>query len=99
VSVDGGGFPRWGPDGRELLFTRQDQGLLMVVSVETAPTFRVRGEERVLFDLAREGIRSGSFDVSPDGSQFAFLRMSETSRARFEVVTHWFDELTEKVGR
>ncbi len=48
VSTDGGIHPLWGPDGRELLY-RSLRGSLVVVSVETDPSFRP-GNPEVLFD-------------------------------------------------
>ncbi|MFN7987898.1 MAG: protein kinase [Thermoanaerobaculia bacterium] len=57
--------PRFFPDGQSLLFTRTDEKT--VPSLWRVPV--VGGEERRLFTSAESG------DVSPDGTEVAFLRL------------------------
>ena len=47
ISTDGGHWPHWAPDGRELFYVKGDT--MMVVSIETEPTFRA-GRPEVLFN-------------------------------------------------
>lgn len=95
VSVEGGGQPQWAQDGSELYFWRDNR--VIAVSVELDPVFRSFGGERVLFDFPDRKVGAHYFDVSPNGREFAFYRLDEW--ARFMLITNWFDELTEKVGK
>ena len=100
VSTDGGAQPLWSPDGDEL-FYRGPRGM-MVVPVETDPTFRA-GEPEVLFEqqyyfyLGRR-----TYDLAPDGQRF--LMVKETPReaeqgpaAQVILVQNWFEELSRLV--
>jgi Tol biopolymer transport system component len=90
ISVDGGTFPRWSSNGRELFYRQGDK--VMAVDIETNPRFRA-GTPRLLFG----GIQySNSYDVDPEGKRFLMLKLptAQPSAAdRVEVVLNWFDEL------
>jgi Tol biopolymer transport system component len=92
VSTDGGSFPMWSRDGREL-FYRQNTDAVMAVSVDTSGEFRA-GRPRLLFKgpyAAAGGDRT--FDVAPDG-RFLLIRSDEAASGRqLNLVTNWFDEL------
>ena len=100
VSTDGGIQPLWGPDGREL-FYRSSGGSLVVVSVETDPTFSP-GNPEVLFEDGYLRASGRTYDISPDGQRF--LMVSEGSEAdgttaetQLVMVTNWFEELEARV--
>ncbi|HET6898591.1 MAG TPA: protein kinase, partial [Vicinamibacteria bacterium] len=63
VSAELGGFPRWGPDGRELFYLNGTR--MRVASVETRPALKV-GAVRTLF----EGGLAYSFLVAPGARRF-----------------------------
>jgi serine/threonine-protein kinase len=90
---EGGGEPVWSPDGRELFY--RSSNLMMVVSVQTDPTFRT-GRPEVLFEGSyRATIRPLGlqyYDISPDGQQFLMIRTDEAP-AHINVVLNWFEEL------
>ncbi len=70
VSTDGGTFPVWARDGRELFY--RSQGHLMTVDVRTEPSFNA-GTPRVLLDAPQLAAYTEGFDVSPDGQRFLFV--------------------------
>ena len=97
MSPDGGFFPMWGPDGKELFYA-QSQGTLMVVPVDTEPTFN-RGNASLVFEGPYRGTASPAnaraFDISPDGQQFLMIK---ENRDLFElsqiiIVQNWNEEL------
>jgi len=92
ISTNGGNFPMWSRDGRELYYSRGDD--ILAVPVTTRPAF-TKGAPSVLFTtLAR---RMG-FDVDREG-RFIFVSSMELATAReLRVVVNWFDELRRKVG-
>ena len=97
LSTDGGRQPLWSPDGQEL-FYRGPRGM-MVVSVETDPTFRAAVPE-VLFDQQYYFDRSRRiYDLAPDGQRFLMVTEgaattgAEGPAAQIILVQNWFDEL------
>ncbi len=91
ISTEGGDDPHWSRRGRELFYQQEDK--LMIVDVETKPTFRAE-RPRMLFE--------GSFldyDVSPDGTRFLMIKPdpAETSPAHVNVVLNWFEEVKRRV--
>ena len=104
VSDNGGGFPRWSRDGREL-FYRTDDGI-MVASVEgTGDTFRA-GKPRAVLQgsfrggtdgIALAGNTFADYEVAPDSQSFVMFPSAEDSgqieHPHVTLVTHWFDEL------
>jgi len=75
VSTQGGTWPRWRGDGRELFFKAQD-GKIMVVPVKEGSTFEA-GVPAMLFDTHELEPDNLTYDVRPDGQQFLVSRMFE----------------------
>jgi len=98
VSSSGGRMPRWRRDGRELYFLAEDD-TLMAAEVEAGPNkFEVRNV-RPLFRVnlapeARE--RSGSFDVTADGTRFIINASSDEAQPPITLVLNWPAELKKK---
>jgi Tol biopolymer transport system component len=93
VSVDGGRSPRWGHDGRELFYRKDDA--LMRAPVTLGTTFTSGKSER-LFTHPDLGARVGlDYDVTPDSSRFVVLEDKglTTRTTTLEVVLNWFAEL------
>lgn len=70
VSTNGGNFPAWSRNGRELFYRQGDA--MMVVEVTTAGAFSATREHQ-LFTSKDLGFR-GEFDVSIDGKRFLMVR-------------------------
>ena len=96
VSTDGGQQPLWSPNGQELFY--RGPGGMMVVPVETDPTFSA-GAPEVLFDQQYyfTGTRR-TYDLAPDG-RFLMVKDSavgddaEGPAAQIILVQNWFEEL------
>jgi Tol biopolymer transport system component len=74
VSVGGGGYPRWRPDGRELFYV-DGPGNLVAVAIATAPTVRIGAADVVARGVfARLGPTisgvGADYAVAPDGQSF-----------------------------
>ena len=84
------GTPVWGPDGRELFYQRLEDGAIMVVPIDTEPTFSA-GNPTVLFDgpYARGGALF-MFDTT-DGQRF--LMIKEPSATDITLVQNFDEEL------
>jgi serine/threonine-protein kinase len=96
ISRDGGGWPVWSRDGRELFFISSNQ--LMSVEVTTRPSFSA-SVPRVVADappsLMPTFASSSVYDVSPDGQRFLFVKANEEKGPLEEVrvVLNWTEEL------
>jgi Tol biopolymer transport system component len=92
VSIDGGGWPRWRGDGRELYYLAPDDSLMAVavsasggtITVETPrPLFKVRLRPRGRLD-------SFLYDVTRDGHRFlvnSFVEQAGSSG--MTLLTNW----------
>jgi len=97
---EGGAEAVWSPDGKELFYRSGDQ--MMVVSVQTQPTFRFSRPE-VLFEGSYVTTRFGGgyayYDIAPDGQRFVMIKEEDTAPAQINVVLNWFEELKRLVPR
>ena len=102
VSQDGGNWPVWAPDSRELFYRRQPDLAMMAAPIDTESTFRP-GNPLVLFDALNLATQGGgrAFDIAPDGQRFLMIKTgsatSGDARPQISVVLNWFEELTERV--
>ena len=107
VSSDGGAWPLWGPEGRELFYGGR-QGM-MAVAVDTEPTFSPGTPERLfgtagVYASSQTAVGRGRRQaaVSPDGERFLMLRLGiagsdSPATAQINVVLNWFEELNRLV--
>jgi len=99
ISTTGGMEPLWGPDGREL-FYRDSLGAIVVVDIETDPTFTA-GNPRVLIAgrYGWQGLDKPTYQISPDGQRFLLSKEIEATErvlpglTQLNVVYNWFEEL------
>ena len=109
VSLDVGVHPVWSPDGSELFYRDPRANMLMVVQVETEPTFS-SSTPKPLLRLSGSPVGLGptagrGFDLAPDGDRFVFLKsgggdLQTSDDADFNgliFVENWFEELKERV--
>jgi eukaryotic-like serine/threonine-protein kinase len=90
VSLDGGTWPVWSRDGRELFFRHDDS--VMAAAVTASPEFR-SATPRQLF---REPALESGFDVAPDG-RFLAIKQHPQPPTELILVQNWFDELKARV--
>lgn len=93
VSVDGGRDPVWARTGDELYWSWEDT--LMAARILGSKDPSIEPPE-ALFRARFSGL-PGSYDVSPDGSEFVVATVDEPTPARLMVVVGWFDELRRRV--
>ena len=102
ISTSGGTQSLWAPNGQELFY--RSAGGLMVVPVETDPSFTAGNPQVVVEDLQyHRGGAGRTYDIVPDGQRFLFVKegvgqASEgQSGPQLIFVENWFQELTERV--
>ena len=108
VSTGGGVHPRWNPQGNELFYVSDDareDARLMVVKIQTEPTFQPLGSPQVLFSEDQVPTRliptdlgyttfAPVYDVSSDGQRFVVVqRLQERgTMPTITVVENWIRE-------
>jgi serine/threonine protein kinase/Tol biopolymer transport system component len=99
VTRDGGTFPVWSRDGRELFYSTLDGTIVAVPSEGSATTWKA-GNPKKLFNgpyLMREGSLGRQYDVAPDG-RFLMLKREATSVSpHLVMVQNWLSELARRV--
>jgi eukaryotic-like serine/threonine-protein kinase len=96
ISTDGGLYPRWSRNERELFYRQGDA--LMAVTVDTKQGFRAEKPRRLFAGQFSGAGRDTSFDVATDGRRFVMVKSDEASTLRqLTVVQNWFEELKQKV--
>jgi serine/threonine-protein kinase len=95
VSTEGGRQAHWAKNGREIFYRSGDK--MMVVEVETNPSFRVSRPELLFEGNYAGGVEafgSANYDVTADGRRFVMIRTEEeTAPTEVHVVLHWAEEL------
>ena len=89
VSQNGGAYPRWRGDGKELFYLRLD-GELIGADVSSSGAALEHRNHKPLFKAT---FVSG-WDVSADGKRFLFaISGTETPQSPFNVVLNWMSML------
>ncbi len=92
VTKEGGMFPVWSPDGRELFY--RNAGKIYLLSVNASQNFEVLSKT-----LLFEGKYLTSFDVSPDGQNLLMVKDEHgTLPTVVNVVLNWTEELKQKMN-
>ena len=97
ISIGGGRYPIWSPDGSELFYRSVDGRQVMTVAISTEPTLAV-GTPEILFQgdyLAPTGT-SLNWDLTPDGDRFVIIKADPVNAQvspEITVVLNWFEEL------
>lgn len=90
VSTNGGNYPVWSRNGRELFYRQGDA--MMVVEVTTAGTFSATREHQ-LFTSKDLGFRR-EFDVSTDGKRFLMVHRDPGSwPSQLDVVLNCLEDI------
>ena len=91
ISTDGGKWPLWSHNGRELFYRRGDK--MMAVSIRTEPTFEA-GKPRLLFEGTYfQHQYSYDYDVDSEGRFLMVKEEEEQAPGQINVVENWFEEL------
>jgi len=97
VSLEGGCFPEWSLDGKELLYKSRDT--LMTVEMETGDEIRI-GSPRTLFSSPFVLGRGAGLDVAPNGRILVRERFQEgdqpTLPPAIHVTENWYEEFRDR---
>ena len=93
VSTEGGGYPRWRADGREVYFLSANSRLMAAsFTAGSPPTI---GEPRSLFEVRlnshpdRVNFASYEYDVTADGSRFLVNRVVSEPESSMSLIVDW----------
>jgi len=94
ISANGGSFPRWRRDGKELFYVAPGEGFV-ALSVESRGSAFSVGEARHLF---RQTLAAAAFpyDPSADGQRFLVNAFAGTDTSPFTLVVNWKELLKGK---
>ena len=104
--AEGGVWPLWSPDGRELFFRMRSVGggvTLKGVDIATEPNFGFSNEQTLPVEDFIVVTRHRDYDITPDGQRFLMVfpadqaGSSEPTRPQINIVLNWFGELKERV--
>ncbi|MFH1681746.1 MAG: hypothetical protein ABIH26_14025 [Candidatus Eisenbacteria bacterium] len=92
ISTEGGRYPLWSADGRELFY--RAGGKVMAVPIETEPEFRA-GRPELLFegDYLLDLVQGTVYDVSPESRFLMIEKDPGEGKANLVMVFNWFTEL------
>ncbi len=97
VSTQGGTFPLWRSDGRELFYFSEPQNSMMAVSVDEKAEDISLGSPRALFQLVNKTEITGPFDVTADGRRFLITETNfSAGTVPLTLVTNWDAELKKR---
>jgi eukaryotic-like serine/threonine-protein kinase len=92
ISREGGTFPVWRHDGREIYFVGSVVHLVAAKVNPHADSFEV-GSSESLFEMRNVLALGAPFDVSPDGRRFLVLTQPEVSASPMMLVLNWTADL------
>jgi hypothetical protein len=98
ISTEGGLWPVWASEGRELFYLTISTNRIMSVSVMTRPSFTASAP-RFIADLPSllpsYFYANGNYDVSSDGQLFLFVKMNrpDAPSGELRVILNWDEEL------
>ncbi len=93
ISREGGTFPVWRHDGREIYFIGLDAHLIAVNVNAQEGKFEV-GNAQSLFEVRNVFALGSPFDVTPDGKRFLVLTQPDGSVAPLTLVLNWTAEVS-----
>jgi serine/threonine-protein kinase len=106
VSTDGGGFPQWSPNGRELFFLSPDQRIMVVDYTNKGNSFspgvpRLWSKQQILLRSGGGAIQP--YAVAADGKRFAVMLYADGttephSPLRLTFLLNFGDELRRRVA-
>jgi Tol biopolymer transport system component len=101
ASVNGGLFPFWRSDGRELYYVNGPRLMAVPVSTDQELTF---GQPQALFEDVSPGAagRGAQYDVSADGQRFVTAEPVEggdenAGAAKIRIVENWSEEFRKRI--
>jgi serine/threonine-protein kinase len=99
ISTEGGTWPVWARDGRELFYKNGDA--MMGVKIETSPSFSAGSPQLLFRQLSArgsQGSRDYTFDVAADGRFLMIEDLPSTPLRTATVVMNWNGELRRRLS-
>ena len=93
VSIDGGLWPAWAPDGHELFY--RSENWMMSARIATVPEFSAARPARLFNGSYLNGI--SSYDVGHDG-RFLMIRPEPQMVTQLNVILNWSEELKSRAA-
>lgn len=92
ISTEGGMFPLWSPEGKEIFY--RNRAKMMIVAVQGQQKLRAT-KPRELFEWPLRDPRMRNYDLRPDGQRFLMVKQAveEPPRNQIHVVVNWAEEL------
>jgi hypothetical protein len=105
ITTDGGFFPVWSPDGKQLFYANGQRDKLFSVNVQSNTSFSFSKPSPVPLP---PGVLLGTtsarnYDITPDGKQFVVVMTIpqaapvQRSTQQIEFVQNWLEELNRRV--
>ncbi len=88
ISSNGGMFPRWRNDGREIVYVAGGRSVMGAAVSSSDPELKVAAPVR-LFDLDLASSAGPSYDVTADGSRFIVAVSASQSMPAITVLQNW----------
>ena len=104
MTQDGGTFPLWSPDGKELFYF--NGGQLMGIDITTEPAFAFGNEHALriqgFLTSASQPGRARPYDITPDGQGFLMIFPADQADSvakaeQVNIILNWFEELKARV--
>jgi serine/threonine protein kinase len=89
VSTDGGAFPRWSANGKEIFFLKDDTMISVPVSLQ--PVFQARPQVELFRLRGLAGVYA-PFDVTADGQRFLISEPSDSTDPKptsLHIIQNW----------
>jgi Tol biopolymer transport system component len=88
VSADGGSWPRWRRDGREIFYMAPDNRLMVAAVEGQGSGFQISAVQALFETRARINQRA-MYDVTPDGQRFLINTIVEQAVQPITLVVNW----------
>ncbi|MFY9532151.1 MAG: protein kinase [Candidatus Acidiferrales bacterium] len=89
VSTNGGAFPRWRRDGRELYYLAGDDKIMAAEISEQGVSLRI-GKVSALFHASRSVTIGAPYDATADGKKFVVVSQGAPQTAQpLTLITNW----------
>ena len=96
VSTNGGAFPHWRRDGRELFYLAGDEKIMAAEISEQGESLRV-GKISALFQASRSATIGAPYDVAADGQKFLVVSQGVSQAAQpLTLITNWPAQLSKQ---
>jgi Tol biopolymer transport system component len=105
ISSDEGRTPLWSRDGRQLFYHNATTNKLIVVDVQTEPSFTFGTPTPLPIEGTIHPLAQRNYDITPDGKQLLVVLPAASARSdsvarptqQINIVLNWFEELKARV--